>query len=109
MAELVKYIYGTEAQILALTPESPNWKEKAFYYPSDKTYFYQALNGSMKKYGDGLSAGIGITLNNSYIAGVKSKIDVNDVLDIPEYWEYNLYELEILGFVNCNGTINIMD
>ena len=65
MAELIKYYYGTEAQILALTNTSPNWVEKAFYYPSDKTYFYQLVNGVMKKYGDvsGVLSGIGITLN----------------------------------------------
>ena len=57
MASL-SFKYGTEAQILALTTSSASWVDRAFYYPSDKTYFYQALDGVMKKYGGG---GVGVT------------------------------------------------
>jgi len=110
MAEFVKYVYGTEAQILSLLPDNPNWIEKAFYYPSDKTYFYQLVNGTMKKYGAGTSvetgSGIGITLNGAVIGGVKSLIEEEDILDIPEYYEYNIYDLDVDGIINCDGVIN---
>jgi len=46
-----KYNFGTEAQILALLNTSPLWIDLAFYYPSDKAYFYQIQNGVMKKIG----------------------------------------------------------
>ena len=52
MADALKFIYGTEAQILALTPDSEYSFEKGFYYQSDKTYFYQAVGTVLKKYGD---------------------------------------------------------
>jgi hypothetical protein len=110
VADLVKYFEGTEAQILALTPASENWVELAFYYPSDQDYFYRVVDGEMKKYGSGESAvsGVGVTLNNKVIGGVKSLIEQNDILDIPENYEYNIHNLEAQGIVNCNGTINIM-
>jgi hypothetical protein len=46
-----KFKFGTEVQILALTSASPQWTDLAFYYPSDKAYFYQVQNGVMKKIG----------------------------------------------------------
>lgn len=51
MADLVKYYFNTESKILSLLPTDVQWQESAFYYPSDKTYFYQAVGGVMKKYG----------------------------------------------------------
>jgi len=110
MAELVKYIYGTEAQILALNPTDVNWVEMGFYYPSDKSYFYQAIGGVMKIYGytDISISGIGITLNDKIIGGVKNKIELLDVLHIPENYEYNLLSLHVDGVINCEGTINII-
>jgi hypothetical protein len=108
MADLVKYLYGTETQILALTPDSANWKEKAFYYPSDKAYFFQALGGVMKRYGGGDESGIGIRLNGSIIGGVKSLIDFGDTLDIPVNWEYNVRRLTVNGKINALGVINMI-
>jgi len=108
MAELVKYIYGTDAQILALTPSSLNWFDRAFYYPSDKDYFYQALDGVMKKYGSGEGSGIGITLNGKYLAGIKYFITSLETLVIPEQYEYNCFLLTVEGVVNNYGIINMM-
>jgi len=111
MAELIKYFYGTEVQILGLTNVSPNWVEKAFYYPSDKTYFYQLVNGVMKKYGDvsGVLSGTGITINGQIMGGVKYKILENNVVDIPENYEYNVVSyLENNGVINNNGKINVL-
>jgi len=51
MGAAIRFIYGTEAEILALQPTDTRWVERAFYYPEDKTYFFQALNGVMKRYG----------------------------------------------------------
>lgn len=105
---LVQYKYGTEAQILALQPIDDQWVERAFYYPDDKGYFFQALNGVMVKYGGGEDSGVGVRINGDLIGGVKSVIEVNEILDIPENFEYNIYRLNINGTVNCNGTVNIM-
>ena len=109
-ANQIKFIYGTEAQILALTPESLYWVEKAFYYPEDKSYFYQIVNNVLVKYGQGdsTSVGIGITLNNKVIGGVKTKIENDDVLDIPLDWEYNCTHLVVEGVINNNGELNIL-
>ena len=108
MANVVKYYFNTEQSILALTPQSPLWTEKAFYYPNDRDYFYQAFNGELKKYGAGTSAGVGIKLNNQVLGGVKSVIQSDEVLDIPTDYEYNIYKLTVLGTINVRGTINIM-
>ena len=110
MATAVKYYTGTEAQILSLSPASPQWAELAFYYPTDKTYFYRIVNNSMQKYGAGdlNLLGIGILLNDKVLGGFKSYILPSDVLTIPENYEYNGYLLNIEGVVNCNGTINIL-
>lgn len=110
MAGLVKYVYGTEAQILALIPTDSNWYERGFYYPSDKTYFYQAVEGVMKKYGDTptLSIGIGVTLNEKVIGGVKVLIENEDILTIPDYYDYNTFTFNIAGIVNCSGQINML-
>ena len=108
MASPVRYIYGTEVQILALTVASPNWIDRAFYYPTDKDYFYQASNGIMKKYGSGELSGVGIRLNGSVLGGVKNLIQSSDILEIPENYEYNVYRLGIEGIVNCEGIINLI-
>lgn len=114
MATLVQYFIGTEAQILALTPVDENWVERAFYYPTDKTYFYMALGGEMKKYGyyepsEINVSGVGIMLNDKVIGGVKSLIEINDILFIPENFEYNLLNLQIEGVINNEGVINILN
>lgn len=111
MGEPIKFRYGTEAEILTLTPASENWFNRAFYYPSDKSYFYQAVDGVMKKYGDGEDNeffGYGILLNDKVIGGVKSLIETNDVLEIPENYDYNTFKLDVEGIINCEGQINIM-
>ena len=105
---LVTHIYGTEAQILALTVESPDWIEQAFYYPSDQTYFYQLFNGEMKRYGGGEGSGIGIRLNEAVLGGIKILIEDNDILEIPENYDYNTLALTIDGIVNCDGQINML-
>lgn len=60
---------------------------------------------------DGLMGGVGITLNRSVIGGVKNYIQLNETLDIPSYWEYNVFFLEVDGQIDidANGMINIMD
>lgn len=107
MGATIRFIYGTEAQILELTPSSPNWVERAFYYPEDKTYFYQALGGVMKKYGGGEESSTGITLDGRNIGGVKMLIDDEEILHIPAQWEYNVRRLLVRGIINTLGTINI--
>lgn len=104
----LKFIYGTEAQILALTPESPNWVDRAFYYPEDKEYFFQAVSGVMKKYGSGQGSGVGIRLNGDLLGGIKTLIEMNDILTIPGNYDYNTYQLDIQGSIECNGQINMM-
>jgi len=108
MANPIKFFYATEAQILALIPSNVNWIERAFYYPEDKSYFYQLLNGVMKKYGDGIGSGVGITLNDRYIAGVKTWIEPEDVLVIPANYDYNTYTLDVDGVINIDGQINFL-
>jgi len=104
------FYYGTESQILALTPSSSQWIDRSFYYPIDKTYFYQAFNGTMKKYGGGdvSLTGIGILLNGKVLGGIKTKIEETDTLEIPENYDYNTFSLIIAGIINCNGQINIV-
>lgn len=109
MASTLKFKYGTEAQILALPITSSSWVNRAFYYPSDKTYFYQALNGVMKKYGAGEDAGIGCTLNEKIIGGVKPYIEETDILFIPENFDYNTMSLKIDGNVIIEGQLNIIN
>jgi hypothetical protein len=112
MAGLVKYIYGTEAQILALDNTHDLWCERAFYYPSDKSYFYQLVNGGMKKYGDGedavASSGVGVFLNGKVIGGVKTLIESIDSLLIPVNYDYNTFQLYVEGTIQCNGQINMI-
>jgi hypothetical protein len=52
--------------------------------------------------------GIGITLNFLVIGGVKKLIELTDLLDIPIYWEYNVFLLDVDGRIECAGDINIM-
>jgi hypothetical protein len=110
MAAAVKYFEGTEAQILALEPTDSQWVDKAFYYPTDKTYFYRILNGEMTLYGGGDASisGVGVTLNDKIIGGVKSYIEEDDVLVIPENYEYNVFNLKVDGVINNSGLITIM-
>lgn len=107
---IVKFIDGTEAQILALTPSSSNWVEKAFYYPTDKTYFYRALNGVMEKYGAGdvVAVGVGCTLNGKVIGGVKAFIESDDTLVVPENFDYNTFSMKVDGDIILAGEINIL-
>ena len=109
MGTTVRFIYGTEAQILAITPEDETWVERAFYYPSDRSYFYQALDGVMKKYGveDITEVGVGATLNEKTIGAILTIIEEGDTLDIPEDYDYNTFRLTSQGVINCKGTINI--
>lgn len=109
MESTIAFFYGSEESILQLTPESGYWVERAFYYPVDKTYFYQAFEGSLKKYGAGDVSviGEGITINSKVIGGVKYFILEDDILYVPEYYEYNIYKLSLSGSINNNGVINI--
>lgn len=54
------------------------------------------------------SIGIGITLNSQVIGGVKRRIETNDILNVPEYWEYNVTQLEVDGIIELDGEINLI-
>ena len=109
MATTIRFIYGTEAQILALTADSTNWVEQAFYYPDDKPYFFQIRNGVMKKYsGDSTLSGVGCRINGQVIGGVKQWIRGDEVLNIPADWEYNVTVLKVNGTIVCDGIINMI-
>jgi hypothetical protein len=62
---------------------------------------------------NGNFTGIGITLNRQVIGGVKRLIESSDILNIPSYWEYNVFSLDINagGQINIdsNGMLNILD
>ena len=107
MAETIRFKYGTDEEILALTPSSPNWVNRAFYYPSDKSYFYQALDGVMKRYAGGEAFGVGAKINDSVIGAIKRYIEPTDTLNIPTYYDYNTYTLDVIGVINNYGQINI--
>lgn len=104
----VVYKYGTEAQILALQPTDVAWENRAFYYPEDKDYFFQALDGVMKKYASGEGSSVGVKLNGQTFAGIKTLIEENDILEIPENYDYNTFKLNVEGIIDCNGEINVM-
>lgn len=104
----LNFIYGTEAQILALTPLSEEWIEQAFYYPNDQTYFFQVFEGERKRYGGGEGSGTGIRLNDAVLGGVKTLIEDNDILEIPDYHDYNTFDLTVDGVINCDGQINML-
>jgi len=108
---VVKYKFNTEEKILSLTPKSEYWVERAFYYPDDKNYFFQAVNGKMKRYGDGdtASVGVGCMINGKVIGGVKRVIQECDTLTIPEYYEYNTMRLQVEGLINVQGNLNILE
>lgn len=112
MAQKIEFYDGTEAQILALTPSSSNWVDKAFYYPLDKDYFYRALNGTMHAYGlagsAGTNAGVGVKLNGQVMGGAKTTIAQSETVDIPQDYDYNTFTLTVKGQVNVLGQINIM-
>lgn len=107
MATNIRYYYGTDAQILALTPVSASWQERAFYYPSDKSYFYQIVDGELVKYGSGSASVTGVNINGQVIGGVKQLITETEVLEIPQDYEYNIHRMQVDGIVNNYGTINI--
>ena len=104
MGNAVKYFYGTDEQILALTSESANWHERAFYYPSNRLYFYQIVDGVMAR----RATGRGVTVNNEVIGGIKRNINEDELLYIPEDYEYNALRLNIDGACECLGIINII-
>jgi hypothetical protein len=58
--------------------------------------------------GDPAQTGIGITLNGLVIGGVKKVIEELDTLDIPVFWEYNVFTLDVDGLIENAGEINIM-
>lgn len=105
---VVRFIYGTEAQILALQPTDANWVDRAFYYPEDKEYFFQAVSGVMKKYGSGQGSGIGVRVNGDLLGGIKTLIEETETLTIPENYEYNAHRLNVVGSIDNEGEINIM-
>lgn len=55
--------------------------------------------------------GIGITINGKNIGGVKNYILSTETVNIPSYWEYNLFKLTVDGIIDIDelGTINIFD
>jgi hypothetical protein len=61
--------------------------------------------------GGGGFGGVGIKLNGQVIGGVKSLIEENEILDIPSFWEYNIFFLDIDGRIDidANGSINILN
>ena len=116
MGVTVKYVGSlSEAEILALDSSSDKWYPNGFYYPNDVPalgYFYRLENGVMnpkgKQNGGTAVGGVGVTLNNNVIGGVKTFIESGDTLFIPENYDYNTFSLTAYGVVNCEGQINIM-
>ena len=102
---------GTDQAILALTPTQDKWKELALYFPLGEEYFYQAVDGVMQPIGKGAvtgeSVGVGVKINGKVVGGVKTYIEEIDILDIPTFFDYNTYRLQIAGLVRTNGTIRI--
>lgn len=111
MATTLKFIYGTEAQILALTPESEAWYNLGFYYPSDRAYFYQAVDGEMKKYGytDPGDQVEGVTINDKFMTGLKYNLIEEDVLLIPENYLLKYPYIYNAGSINCSGILIVGD
>ena len=115
----IKLKESTEAKILQLKAGDAQWVERAFYYPSDvDEVFYQVINGRMRKFycsdstitNTGTTANIeyiGILLNEKGYSGFKMLIEDDDILYIPEYYEYNGNYLSINGIVDCEGIISI--
>ena len=74
----------------------------------NKTMISEQFKNRMKTLCGVLNESVGITLNNKYIAGVKNYIEQNDKLIIPEYYEYNIFRLNVDGVIDLDGEINIM-
>lgn len=108
MADELKFKYGTDAEILALLPTDTAWENRAFYYPSDKDWFYQALDGVMKKYAGGEGFGVGAKINGAVIGAIKIAIRPGEFLVIPEDYDYNTFMLSNYNSIENNGRINIM-
>jgi len=54
------------------------------------------------------NSNVGITLNNSYLSGIKYYITPSEELNIPVYYEYNSFQLINDGTIKCDGIINII-
>ena len=57
-----------------------------------------------------LNQGITLSVNgiNGYLSGIKNKIETDEILTIPENYEYNIFKLDVDGIVNNNGEINFL-
>ena len=114
MGIAVKYVSSkSEVELLSMTDADPQWYDQGFYYPNDvpiKPYYYRVVTGVMTQYagGDVSVVGVGISLNEKVIGGVKTLIENGDILTIPENFDYNTYSLNVSGVVNNSGQINIM-
>ena len=110
MANRVEFTFGTDEQIQALTPSDPLWIELGFYYPADKTWFYQIVGGVLRKYGGGETSeiGVGATINDKVIGAIKTRILNDEVLKVPENYDYNTFFLDMEGSASIEGNINIM-
>lgn len=110
----VKYVSSkSEAEILALTPNDAKWYDKGFYYPNDiplKPYYYRVVNGEMVLYAGGETGIVaaGCTINDKVIGGVKSHILTDDVLVVPEGYDYNTFPMKVDGDIILDGEINII-
>lgn len=113
MGVKVKYISSkSEIEILALLPSDDKWYDKGFYYPNDiptKTYYYRVVNGVMTQYaaGNTNTVAIGCTINEKVIGGVKPFIAVDEVLVVPEDFDYNTFPMKVDGDIILAGNINI--
>jgi len=50
-----------------------------------------------------------ITGKSFGLCGTKRLIQSNEKLTIPAHYEYNVFNLEIDGFVDCEGIINLLN
>lgn len=108
----VKFFLSTESEILALLPTSPKWVNLAFYYPEDKDYFYQIVNGVMRPIGKnasiGLNTGEGVTINGKVMGGVKTFIKQDELVDVPVDYDYNTFSLRVSGQMLITGGLKLM-
>lgn len=108
----VKFYLSTESEILALDTNSSKWVNLAFYYPNDKDYFYQALNGVMRPIGKngslGISTGEGVTINGKVMGGVKTNIKQDELVDVPIDYDYNTFSLSVSGSMLITGGLKLM-
>lgn len=102
-------IGGKWGMIDGTITEQEDLKQEFSYKVNNEDLADVALSGDYDDLENTPAESVGVKLDNKYLSGVKYFIADEETLHIPEYYQYNIYDiLEADGVIENDGIVNVI-